>query len=150
MVSIYERLYHSASLVYIDMHEYIADMAETLLKTYLIDDSKIVLVKNLEPVQLDIKRSVSIGLIINELISNSLKYAYPGEKQGQLRISMNKKLNEIVLTVADDGIGLGPDFKLGNLSSLGLQLVSMITGQIDGNMTISGNKGTSIEIRFKI
>jgi two-component sensor histidine kinase len=92
--------------------------------------------------------AIPCGLIISELVSNSLKYAFPNGQPGELLVSLRSKDNCYKLTVRDNGIGLSEELELGNAKTLGLKLVQILTGQIDGEITINRKPGTEFIITF--
>jgi two-component sensor histidine kinase len=102
-----------------------------------------------DDVQLDMNRAVSCGLIINELVSNALKHAFPHGRGGCVRVELGALDNERCrLTVADDGVGIAPEFSLEEADSLGLQLVHDLTHQLHGTVELSRGGGTTCSILF--
>jgi PAS domain S-box-containing protein len=151
MALIHEKLYRSSDLSGIDASEYIHNLVANLCSAYGVCSEKIAVKIDVEKIAIDIDTAIPCGLIINELVSNSLKYAFPEGKQGLVTINLklsqdNRKM--FVLTVADDGIGLPPNFDLETSDSLGLQLVFNLTEQLGGTIQVSGNKGTFYKIIF--
>ena len=97
----------------------------------------------IDSMQLDIDHVIPIGLILNELISNALKYAFP-ENEGTIFISLHKTNVTLVLKVSDNGIGLPPDFNMDKLTSLGFQLIRSFVNKMKATISIEGEKGTSV------
>ena len=97
---------------------------------------------NIRDIYLDINTSIPLGLISNELITNSLKYAFNGKKGGKITISASENPDALTFIVADDGVGMPPQTTEGNQKSLGLQLVRSLTRQIHGTMTMDYTNGT--------
>jgi len=97
---------------------------------------------------LNLDQAIPCGLIINELVSNTFKHAYPDGQDGILKISIKEKEGRMAIMVADDGIGISEDWDLENSESLGLQLVYTLTEQLDGDIEFSGEKGTKYLITF--
>ena len=95
----------------------------------------------------DIDTAIPLGLIINELVTNSVKYAFP-DGTGTISVSIKAGDGESVLVVADDGVGLPEDVELENTDTLGLSLVSILTAQLDGTLTIRRDNGTEFRISF--
>ena len=95
--------------------------------------------------------AIPCGLIINELISNSLKYAFPHQEEGVISVKMNfdDETENYEMIVSDDGIGLPPDFDFHNSSTFGIELVHILTQQLHGKIEINNNNGTSIRFLFK-
>jgi PAS domain S-box-containing protein len=146
--SIYERLSVSADLDRVDLGSYIKGLAESLFKTFAPKTGSLRLKTRIDDVILDTKRAVPLGLIANELIMNSLKYAYPEGAEGEIRIALGKSGDKIVLDVGDDGAGLPEGFEPKAGGGMGLSLVRMLTEQIDGELDIKTDRGTHVVIRF--
>jgi two-component sensor histidine kinase len=123
---------------------YIRDLTERLYEGYSPGPDKICLAFDLEETEANAKTSISVGIIVNELATNAMKYAFPADRKGSLRISLAKREGKIALEVADDGIGM-PE---GRAEGLGSLIVSMLVRQIDGEMSRSGRPGTSVKISF--
>ena len=102
----------------------------------------------IDNVNLNIETAVPCGLIINELISNSLKYAFPSGRGGQIILSLKLLGKNYELIISDDGIGFPEDLDFKNTESLGLQLVNSLVGQINGEIELNRNQGTSFKIIF--
>lgn len=148
--AIYEQLYATDDISRIDLNIYLSRLIESLDKTYKINENVILVTSFETGTSIDLKRAVLIGLIFNELLTNSLKYAFPFDKKGTINAgySINKGL--VNLYVKDNGAGLPENFDVNITESLGLKLVKMLTEQIDGTFKIESSKGTYTEIEFKI
>ncbi len=149
MALIHEKLYQSTDLKKIDFGEYIHSLALDIFDTYNIASDRIKLVINVEDIMLDINVAIPLGLIINELLTNSLKYAFPEDKKGLINIIFSKTDNIFTLIIKDDGIGLKPNTDIKNTESLGLELVNNLTRQIDGNVELECEDGVEFKITFK-
>jgi PAS domain S-box-containing protein len=149
MALVHEKLYHSQSLSKIDMADYIQSLASDLFFSYLVKEGQIKLITEIDKIEFNIETAIPCGLIINELVSNSLKHAFPNERKGNINISLKPKTDQYELIIMDDGIGLSKDFELKNIDSLGLQLVNSLIHQLDGEMEIDHNQGTKFIITFK-
>ncbi|MCC7551694.1 MAG: sensor histidine kinase, partial [Methanobacterium sp.] len=145
----HERLYRSTDLKKIDFGEYIHTLANDLFHTYVTDPSRIKLNMNLENVMVDINTTVPLGLILNELVTNSMKYAFPEGKEGEIDIEFHKQEDNFILIVSDTGVGFPEGLDFRNTDSLGLQLVNNLVSQIDGEITLDNNQGTEFKITFK-
>jgi two-component sensor histidine kinase len=98
---------------------------------------------------MSIDQSIPCGLIVNELVSNALKYAYKGRKKGKLIVELKEIGNQVSLKISDDGVGLPENFKFEKNDSLGVQLVYSLTEQLDGTIEVNSEKGTSFLITFE-
>ncbi len=146
MALIHEKIYGSSSLADVNIKEYVESLADSLLDTY---KSNINLHYEMEPVNLTMEKSIPLGLIINELVTNTIKHAFPNKKEGNLFIVFKKEDNKFLLIVKDDGIGLSDDFNIDDLSSLGLIVVQNLVLQIDGILSIITCNGTEFKIEFE-
>ncbi|HSP88934.1 MAG TPA: PAS domain S-box protein [Ignavibacteriaceae bacterium] len=148
MALLHEKLYGSENLSDINFNDYVKSVTRSLLETYKNNTRDVRIDTKIDEIQLDLDTSISLGLIINELVSNSLKYAFKGKEKGKISISVNysKNNNELYLNVTDDGIGLPDDFNIQEVKSLGLELVSSIVQQLNGNLNISKNGKTEFKI----
>lgn len=147
MSLIHEKLYRSADLAFIDFKEYLQSLLAGIADTYHRPD--VTCAVDMAPLALDINAGIPCGLIVNELASNSLKHAFPEGRQGTITIGINQNsTGQNVLTVADNGIGFpaGLDFK--NTASLGLQLVTVLSGQLNGVIELVQGEGTKFVITF--
>ena len=156
MSLIHERLYQSADLAKIDFSHYIQNLAAYLFQSYRIDPEAVVLNTDVHDVSLDINKAIPCGLIINELVSNSLKYAFPQSKErdkkkrvkGQIDIQLTTDDGKVVLIVKDNGIGLPEDLNIETANSFGLQLVTTLVAQLNGSVDIKRKPGTAFKIKF--
>ena len=148
MALIHEKLYQSEDISLIDFPDYIESLAGRLLEVYGVAGRGINLRINAEDIFLSIDAAIPCGLIINELVSNSIKHAFPDGRLGQITINMARKAGEYVLTVADDGIGFPENIDYKNTESLGLQIVQTLTSQLMGEIELYLNGGTRFEIIF--
>ena len=144
MALIHEKIYGSESLAAVNIKEYTESIVYSLFRLY---DSDIIFHSNLEPIELDMEEAIPLGLILNELLNNTIKYAFP-EVSGNLFIDLKKVDSKITLVYKDDGIGLPDDFDFENLNSLGMVVVKNLTNQIDGNITIMDCDGTGYILEF--
>ncbi len=149
MALIHERLYQSEDLKRIDFSDYIKTLASDLFQTYSADPELIKLKMNLIPVMIDINNAIPLGLILNELVSNSMKYAFPGDKNGEINIKLESNDDKYILTVSDNGVGLPEGLDFQKTESLGLQLVNSLTNQIDGTIELDKTLGTKFIIKFQ-
>ena len=151
MSIIHEKLYQSNDLIHINVSEYIKGLVLDLFNSYNIKKERIKLTIDVEAVSMGIETAVPCGLIISELISNSLKYAFPEEVQGEVYVGL-KTLNDngkYELKISDNGIGLQEYLNFHKANTLGLQLVNILTKQLNGLISINRKFGTEFNIIFK-
>jgi two-component sensor histidine kinase len=148
---IQEKLYVFENLYSIGFSDYIQDLIKNLCESNKIDKDLITVNLDIDKnIYLNIDNSIPCGLIINELISNSLKHAFPNRQKGTLNIQFHRnKDNNLSLIISDNGVGLPQDFDIQNANTLGLTLVELLTQQLDANIQIERINGTSFKIEFK-
>ncbi len=151
MVLIHERLYQSKDFARIDFAEYVHGLTNHLFSLFQINPGAVKLDINIKDISLDLNTAIPCGLIVNELVSNSLKHAFPEGRTGRIKVimkSLNK--NEVELTASDNGIGIPDEVDFRETKSLGLHLVSILAeDQLRGKIKLDRTKGTRFEIKFK-
>ncbi|MCC5662633.1 PAS domain S-box protein [Nostoc sp. CHAB 5784] len=146
---IHKNLYTSANIGQIDVGDYIDNLAASLLISYQIWPGKIGLETDIDSVSLNVDQAIACGLVINELISNALKHAFPNQETGTISIALRNVGNNIEMTIRDNGIGLPENLDWTTTDSLGLSLVyDLVTEQLEGNITLERNHGTAFKIQF--
>jgi two-component sensor histidine kinase len=146
---VHESLYQSGNLANINAKRHITNLANTLVMSN-DNEMKIDMDLDVDDMPLDMNTAVPTSLIINELVTNSLKYAFSGRDHGTIRIGLHREPgNMLVLTVGDDGVGIPPGMTLGKTGSLGMKLVMrLVRDQLKGDLRIVSDKGTSFVMRF--
>jgi PAS domain S-box-containing protein len=148
MALIHEKLYQTENLASINFNEYITDLVYSLFRSYGVNTQNITLTIEVEHVALGIDAAIPCGLIINELISNSLKHAFPDGK-GEITVKMRSVDGTIHMTVSDDGVGMPETVDFATAESLGLHLVAMLAeDQLGGKVVLDRNAGTAFHITF--
>ncbi len=148
MALIHEQLYQSEDLAKIDLAQYVQNLVANLCNSYDIYNSAIQVKTAIDEIYLNIDTAIPCGLMLNELISNALKHAFPGNRKGEINISLRLENNYVNLTVSDDGIGISPDLDIDKTTSLGLQLVKALTRQLQGTLTLKRDIKTEFVIIF--
>jgi two-component sensor histidine kinase len=149
MALIHERLYHSTDLKNIDFGDYIINLTTDLYHTMVLDPDRIKLDIDVEDVKIDINNMVPLGLIVNELVTNSMKHAFPNHKSGYIKIQLYHENEKITLVVSDNGIGLPEDVDYKKTNTLGLQLIKSLTEQINGEIRLDQSHGTAFTVIFE-
>lgn len=150
MALIHEKLYQSGEAKRIDFNEYIQSLGKELYQTYALNTDQLYYETDLDlNVILDVDTAIPLGLIFNELFTNSLKHAFPDGREGTIKVGFHKLNNEYQLIVEDDGVGLSEDFNLEESDSFGLRLVDALTQQIDAQVELDTNHGTRYTITFQ-
>ncbi|MGD1856221.1 MAG: sensor histidine kinase [Leptolyngbyaceae cyanobacterium] len=149
MALVHENLYQSENLSKINLEDYIKDLSKNLLKSYRSSVSQTKINVDTSNIYLNIDVAVPCGLIINELVSNALKYAFPQHQTGEVNITISKKANQdLILTVSDNGIGLPAEVNIEQTATMGLRMVKALIQQISGSLIVNREAGTSFQIIF--
>ncbi len=150
MALVHKKLYEEKNFSEINFKNYIQSMIEDMFNAYKIKN-RVSLKLAIEDVSLNIEQAIPCGLIINELVSNSLKYAFPEGEKGTISI-LSKRLNNNTyqLSVKDDGVGIPNHVDFESTDSLGLKLVNLLVAQLNGKIKIKTNNGTFFKIQFEV
>jgi two-component sensor histidine kinase len=159
---LHESLYHSEDFSRLNARDYFEELANSLFLAGVEEQGDINMQLDIDDIDLSLDFAIPCGLVLNELVSNALKHAFPPgwqaqgqrvgqecmEEQAQIRVSFSRQGERLALEVADNGVGLPPGLEWQNASSLGLQLVEMFTQQLGGNLECSSNCGACFRIEF--
>jgi two-component sensor histidine kinase len=150
MALIHEKLYQSESLAQINFKEYINGIVSNISESYG-PKSNIKLNINIENVLINIDYAVPCGLIINELLTNSFKYAFPDGRQGIITILVKSNDNDMIqISICDNGIGIPKDLDIRKTKSLGLKLITgLAESQLHGQIVLNRDSGTEFQINFR-
>ena len=148
MALIHELLYRSEDLKSIEFGDYILSLSKELFHLYSVD-GLIELKIDVDDIYLDINTSIPLGLIVNEVVTNSLKHAFPDGRAGVINVDFHKTDDQYEFKVKDNGIGFPEDLDFEETDSLGLQMVTSLTRQIEGDIELDRNNGTEFKITFK-
>jgi two-component sensor histidine kinase len=150
MAFIHESLYQTKDFSSINFSEYVVNLAQNLIHSYSNVEHEIKLNLDIQNVFLNLDLAIPCGLIINEIVSNALKYAFVDSRhENEILIRMQLDQDNLVLTIGDNGIGLPKHIDYRNTESLGLQLVVTLTDQLNGIIELDTSKGTTYVISFK-
>jgi PAS domain S-box-containing protein len=149
MAIVHEKMYHSKDLSKIGFAEYINDLTRELFSSYGVDPSQIISRVNIEDIKLGVDIAIPCGLIVNELISNSLKHAFPNGEKGEISIDLNRDPDDnFKLMVCDNGKGFPENVDFTEMESLGLRLVNTLVEQLKGTIEMERSEGTRFKIEF--
>lgn len=149
MAIIHENLYLSSDISHINFKDYIENLVSDTLYTFGVEISSININLNIEEFELNMETAIPLGLIINELLTNSIKFAYPENNKGTINIKIKRKNDIIKLIISDNGIGLPEEIDFTKTHTLGLKLVKYLVRQIDGKIELDRDHGTKFTITFK-
>jgi two-component sensor histidine kinase len=150
MALVHEKLYQSANLSQVNFGEYARSLSALLIASYGARAAQITLRTEIDNVSLSVDVALPLGLIINELLSNSLKYAFPEGEGGEVRIELHHlEDGQIQVIVADNGAGFPRDLDFRETGTLGMQLVSALTEQIEAAIELRRDRGTEFRISFR-
>lgn len=152
MAYIHESLYQNKSFTSVNFSDYVYTLVNNIVQSYSYSSEKIKLDLNIEKITLSLDSSIPAGLIINELITNSIKHAFPGERQGLITFNLRCENNFVFLELKDNGVGFATGVDFENSHSLGLQLVNTLIEQIEGELKFKSQKGigTEVLVTFKM
>jgi two-component sensor histidine kinase len=151
MVLIHEQLSERDHLDRINFSEYARQLVGHLGRAVAEEPERVSIRADLDPIELGIEQAVPCGLILNELLTNAFKYAFPGGNRGRIAISFHEIATGLLeLAVEDNGIGLSPELRAGRETSLGLRIVGILTNQLDGTLEHQPCAGTRIVLRFPV
>ncbi|MBX2817929.1 MAG: tetratricopeptide repeat protein [Saprospiraceae bacterium] len=147
MALIHQNLYQEEHLSGVDTSSYMDRLCESLMRTYSIDDSEVTLRTEIDPILLDIDSVIPLGLIINELITNALKYAFPEKSGGEIFVKLSQEEGALNLMVKDNGVGMTVP-QIDSLNSLGFKLIKAFSAKLKGSLSIYNREGTEVHCRF--
>jgi len=148
MSLVHEKLYRYGDLSKIDIREYMETLAHELFGLYGVNSNNVKLMIKIKDIRFGIDTAIPCGLIANEILSNSLKYAFPENKKGKILIELKKNKGKFFFSIMDDGVGLPKEVDLKNTKTLGLQLINTLTDQLGGNIKLDSRNGTQFMITF--
>ncbi len=149
MAIVHEKLYQSDNLSQIELGEYLRFLANSLFQFFGMSGKGLTFTSDIHDIFLAIDSAIPVGLIVNELISNSLKYAFPDGKTGEISLAIQRVDRTLTILFKDNGVGIPKDFDWRNATSLGLRLVITLVDQLDGTIELDRSSGTAFTIIVK-
>jgi len=147
MSLVHQRLYQSTDIQTVDIANYLSEFI-MYLKESFGEPANIVFQQEIESMRLDVSQAIPLALIVNEAITNAIKYAFPENRSGVIKIALAREADLIRLSIEDNGVGMPESVQTGNLSSLGLELIKGLTDDLKGKVQFLVKKGTSVIISF--
>lgn len=147
MSLIHQKLYQDDAVRTVDMSVYLREFVQYLQRGF--DAAGIEFRVEVEPLHLELRQAIPLALIINEAVTNSIKYAFPDHRKGVIRLTLGRAGEMIRLVVADDGVGFDPAAQGAMRNSLGLQLIRGLCGELKGELAIDGSEGTAVTVEFR-
>jgi PAS domain S-box-containing protein len=149
MALIHEKFYQADELAEIDFGDYTEKLCHFLRQSYGDEENPVEFIIQTDGVALDMDHAMPCGMLVTEIVSNSLKYAFPNHRPGKINIEMRKfPQKKILFTISDNGIGLPDSFNIEKSESLGTQLIIALTKQVDGELFVSGKNGAKFSVTF--
>jgi len=148
MALIHEKLYQTGDLTRINLSEYANELIGDLFRSYSVNTHLMKYQIESKNILLDINTAIPCGLIINELVTNSIKHAFPDNRSGEIKIDIQCHDGNCILKIADNGVGFPDDLDINDVKTLGLQLVTSLTKQLDGTIELDREGGTCFTIKF--
>jgi len=150
MALVHEKLYGSKDFSKINFSDYAESLVVHLYQFHQVDPNRVQLKTDLEDVFLDIQTAIPSGLILNELVTNSLKHAFPEGKNGEIIVELHPSADHAFqIIVRDNGVGIPKDLDIGHTASMGLQIVTMLVGQLEGSLEVQRESGTTVKVDIK-
>ena len=149
MSLVHESLYQDSDFASIKLGDYVSTLAKNLIYSYKSDDYFVNFDTKFDDIYLNLYQAIPCGLIVNELVSNTLKHAFKDTKKGKLSIHIFIRSNIILLKIADNGVGMPDDINIDNTETLGFQLVHALVDQLDGTIEVNNKNGTEYLIKFE-
>jgi len=149
MAIVHEKLYQSEDFSRINIKDYLHSLTSEVFASYLVDTNIIKLKIDVENIKLNLNTAIPLGLIINELITNCIKHAFPDKMKGLIEIKLHRTLDEYELVIQDDGVGFPKDFNLKNVKTLGMELVNSLVRQLEGTLSLEKEPKTVFRLKFK-
>jgi two-component sensor histidine kinase len=151
MILVHDKLYRSVGLTRIECGTYIHALVHELWRSYAtIVSGRISVHVDADPIALPIESALPCGMIVCELLTNSIKYAFPNERRGEIRVALTMAADRVTLTVSDNGIGLPADFDAPHATTFGWQLISNLATQLNATLTATGkNGGSQVTLHFR-
>jgi PAS domain S-box-containing protein len=151
MALIHQTLYQSKDFARVDFRAFLDSLAPTLISSYGVRADRVSLILNATEVQLPINAAIPCGLVVNELISNALKHAFPGDAHGEISVDLSSgSPTTVVLAVSDNGVGISEEFDMAQTATLGLQLVTMLADQLGGKLEVQRRNPTRFTLCFPL
>ena len=145
---VHEMFYQSEALTQIELAPFLRALSSYILSAYSTEPKRVDLEHRYSPVSVELETAIPVGLIVHELISNAIKYAFPMGRRGTVTIELRADRHTVHLGVADDGIGIQAEDPLDSPTTLGLVLVRNLTDQLDGEISVDVDNGTRFNVRF--
>jgi two-component sensor histidine kinase len=149
MMLIYDKLYHSQSYTNVNALQYFSELLNEIEATYVVGNAHVTLHRELENLEIPARHAFAVGLIVNEVVSNALRHAFPDSRSGYIRVVLRRTPGgSVEISVADDGVGLPAETTPGDTGGFGLDLVKIMVEQIGATLEIRRNRGTTFVITF--
>ena len=150
MSLIHESLYQSEDLSKINLERYIRKLINQLIISFRDDNKNIKTILDIDDISFNINKTIPLGLLINEIVSNSFKYAFLNMTEGEISVFLKKKGESYTLTISDNGVSMPEDLDIEHTNSLGLHLVNALISQLHGKLELNRKYGTSFKVDFDL
>jgi two-component sensor histidine kinase len=148
MALIHEQLYRSNDLAHVNFATYVQELVDHLRQGFGGVAARVRFCLDVQPVPLLLDWAIPCGMIVNELVTNALEHAFPGQRSGEIRIAFGREDDSYWITVADNGVGMREGLAAGETAATGLKVVQALTRQIHGRLDHVQHEGTTFTIRF--
>lgn len=148
MSLIHEQLYQMELFSSHQLDEYVQNLGKTIANSFINETTEVIISYDIEPVELGMDQAISCGLLLNELLTNAFKYAFPDLTEGHIKITVYEEDGLVTLKVRDNGIGIPEEVKEGQNGSLGIKLIHTLNQQLGGELKIKGDNGSCFNLTF--
>ena len=149
MSLIHDELYSSQDFSHINLSEYIQNLSKELLTSHIKDPGRVKLTVKVEEVRMELETAIPLGLLINEIVANSVNHAFPNDQKGEIIVELERDGDAFILKMSDNGIGIPEDVNFKKAETLGFQLINNLVNQLDGQIEMHTNNGTIFTVKFK-
>lgn len=149
MSLIHEELYSSQDFSHINLSDYIQTLTKELLTSHIEDPGRVKLTVNIENVKMELETAIPLGLLVNEIVANSVNHAFPNDQKGEIIVELKRDGDGFILKMSDDGIGIPENIDFKKAETLGFQLINSLVNQLDGQIEMQPTKGTTFIVKFK-
>ncbi len=149
MSLIHEELYSSQDFTHINLSEYIQNLTKELLTSHIGDPGRVQLTVNVEDINMELETAIPLGLLINEIVANSVNHAFPHHQEGKIIVDLKRDGDAFILKISDNGIGIPENVDFEKADTLGFQLINNLVNQLDGEIEMHTNNGTMFIVKFK-
>jgi PAS domain S-box-containing protein len=149
MALIHEEIYSSQNFTHINLHDYLRNITKELLTFHIGDPRRVKLTFKVEDVKMELETAIPLGLLVNEIVANSVVHAFPNNRKGEIKVVLRREGDEFTLRISDNGVGIPDNVEFEKAETLGFQLIKNLAKQLDGQLELQKDNGTIFTLKFK-